>query len=563
MTGTAETLFHGGAIYTAAADGRRAVPARAGTGAPASAVAVAGGRITAVGGPDLMELAGPKTEVIDLREKALLPGFQDAHVHPAFAGVTMVGCNLIGAATLADALARIGAYLTDHPDKEWISGSGWRMEWFERGTPSRVQLDQVTGVRPAFLLNRDGHGGWANTRALELAGIDVSTPDPADGRFEREADGTPQGTAHEGAADIIGAVVPKPTFDERLAGLLLAQRHMHARGITAWQDAIVGSYLGSQDPLPVYLAAARSGQLTARVRGALWWDRNRRADQIDEIRERRETGQAGRFRAGTVKIMQDGVAETFTAGLLEPYLDACGCQTAGRGLSHVDASELAAYATALDAAGFQLHFHAIGDRAVRDCLDAIAVARAANGPNDHRHHIAHLQLVHPDDVPRFAALGVTANMQALWAAHEPQMDELTIPFLGPERADRQYLFGDLLRAGARLAAGSDWAVSSADPLKAIHVAVNRTLPGALGAGAEPFLPGQSLDLAAAIGAYTIGSAFVNHLDDVTGSVQAGKLADLVVLDRDPFGAPPQEIAHTRVLHTYVEGERVYSAPAGR
>ncbi|HEX9032363.1 MAG TPA: amidohydrolase family protein, partial [Streptosporangiaceae bacterium] len=374
-----------------------------------------------------------------------------------------------------------------------------------------------------------------------------------------EADGSLQGTLHEGAADLVGAHVPKPAFDERLSGLLLAQRHLHERGITAWQDAIVGCYLGSDDPLPVYLAAARSGQLTARVQGALWWERSRGADQIEEILGRRETGQEGRFRAITVKIMQDGVAENYTAGMLEPYLDSCGCQTGGRGLSHVDPDELREHATALDALGFQLHFHAIGDRAVRECLDAVAAARAANGGNDQRHHIAHVQVVHPDDVPRFARLGVTANMQALWAAHEPQLDELTLPFLGPELAQRQYVFGDLARAGTRLAAGSDWAVSSASPLRAIHVAVNRSVYGSSGAQAVPLLPGQALDLAQAMGAYTIGSAFVNHLDDVTGSIEPGKLADLVVLDRDPFALPAAEIALTSVLATYVQGEPVYRA----
>jgi predicted amidohydrolase YtcJ len=166
--------------------------------------------------------------------------------------------------------------------------------------------------------------------------------------------------------------------------------------------------------------------------------------------------------------------------------------------------------------------------------------------------------MHPDDVPRFAALGVTANMQALWAAHEPQMDELTIPFIGPERAGRQYLFGDLYRSGTRLAAGSDWAVSSANPLRAIHVAVNRALPDATGAEAEPLLPGQALGLAEALAAYTAGSAYVNHLDE-TGAIEAGKLADLIVLDRDPFIGPPGEIARTAVELTYVGGERVYSA----
>jgi predicted amidohydrolase YtcJ len=560
----ADVIFADGAIYTPDPSGRRMIRATTPEGAPATAVAVADGTIAAVGaatGADFAELTGPRTERVDLSGRALLPGFQDAHAHPAFAGVTMVGCNLIGTATLDEAIGRIQAYAAAHPDKEWISGSGWRMEWFERGTPSRQLLDKLTGGRPAFLLNRDAHGGWANTRALDLAGFDSRTPDPADGRFERDEDGGLQGTVHEGAADLVAAFVPKPAFDDRLAGLLLAQRHLHERGITGWQDAIVGPYLGSQDPLPVYLAAAESGQLTARVQGALWWEPSRGADQIDDIRGRREAGQAGRFRANTVKIMQDGVAENFTAGMLDPYLDGCGCQTARRGLSHVDPDELRAHVAALDALGFQLHFHAIGDRAVRECLDAVAAARAANGSNDLRHHIAHLQVIHPDDVPRFAPLGVAATMQALWAAHEPQLDQLTIPFLGPRRAARQYVFGDLLRSGARLAAGSDWAVTSANPLRAIHVAVNRSLPGATGAAAEPLLPEQALSLPEATAAYTMGSAFVNHLDDVTGSVEAGKVADLIVLDRDPFIHPVAEIARTRVLATYVQGVAVYRAPA--
>ncbi len=580
MTSHADRVFAGGPVYTAGPDRSRVVRAVDADGRPATAVAVAGGRITALGDAadrDVTDLIGSHTEVVELRGRALLPGFQDAHVHPAFAGVTMIGCNLMGTVTLADALARIAAYPRQHPDREWIAGSGWRLEWFDGGTPDRHALDDVTQGRPAYLTNRDGHGAWANTRALELAGLDARTPDPRDGRIEREPDGTPQGTLHEGAANLVGRLVPALTVEERLAGLLLAQRHLHARGITAWQDAIVGAYLGHSDPLPVYLAAAASGQLTARVQGALWWDRDSGDEQLPDLLARREraenlagggtaTGGPARFRARTVKIMQDGVAENFTAGMLEPYLDPVGCRSRGSGLSYVDPAVLPGYVTQLASAGFQVHFHAIGDRAVREALDAIEAARAAgcggdgrgNGRGaDHRPHIAHLQVVHPDDVPRFAALGVTATMQGLWAAHEPQLDELTIPFLGAERAQRQYVFGALLRAGARLAAGSDWAVSSANPLRAIHVAVNRSLPGATGPEAEPFLPAQRLDLAEALATYTIGSAYVNHLDDETGTITPGKLADLVVLDRDPFAHPASDIAGTAVAATYVEGQEVY------
>lgn len=565
MADKAQLVFAGGPVYTADASRSAMAQARTADGSPVTAVAVVGGRIEVVGTGDdsrIRELTGPSTEFVDLRGRALLPGFQDAHCHPAFAGVTMIGCNLMGATSLDDALATIAAYGRQHPDREWIAGSGWRMEWFPGGTPDRQTLDAVTGGRPAFLANRDGHGAWVTTRALELAGIDARTADPVDGRIEREADGSPQGTLHEGAANLVGRLLPELTFDERLEGLLLAQQHLHSLGITAWQDAIIGEYLGNTDPMPVYLAAAASGQLTARVEGALWWDRTRGGEQLPEILDRRERGRGPRFRANTVKIMQDGVAENFTAGMLEPYGDPLGHVHHGSGLSYVDPEALLGYVTELDANGFQVHLHAIGDRAVREALNALEAARNANGSNDHRHHIAHLQVVHPDDVPRFARLGVTANMQALWAAHEPQMDELTIPFIGPERAARQYVFGDLLRAGARLAAGSDWAVSSADPMQAVHVAVNRSAHGATGADAEPFLPGQRLELGEALAAYTLGSAYVNHLDEETGSIEPGKLADLVVLDRDPFAGPASDIGGTRAVATYVQGELVYEAASG-
>ncbi|GGT48805.1 amidohydrolase [Streptomyces atratus] len=522
----------------------------------ASSLAVTGERITAVGHDEVRELIGPDTEVIDIQGKLLLPGFQDSHIHAVFGGMEMAECDLTGTVGVEDYLTRIRSYADAHPDRSWITGGGWSLESFDGGLPTRQLLDSVIPDRPVLLVNRDHHGAWANTRALELAGLTRESADPFDGRIEREPDGTPSGMLQEGATALVSRIVPPSTPADRLAGLLRAQKLLHSLGITGWQDALLGVFGGNPDPSDAYLAAAREGTLTARVTGALWWDRERGAEQIAELLSQREQLSHGRFRARAVKIMQDGIAENFTAAMTSPYLDGCGCATANSGLSFVDPVALRSYVTELDAHDFQVHFHALGDRGVREALDAVEAAVEAHGRRGNRHHLAHLQVVHPDDLDRFARLGAIANIQPLWAAHEPQMDELTIPFLGPERASWQYPFGSLLRAGATLAAGSDWPVSSPDPIAGIHVAVNRMEPEAT--DGRVFLPEQRLDLATAVAAYTAGSAHVNGLDD-TGSLLPGHLADLVVLDRDIFTLPPEEIAEAQVLRTYVGGALVHSA----
>ncbi|MCF2528233.1 amidohydrolase [Yinghuangia soli] len=524
----------------------------------ASAVAVRGGRIVAVGHDEVRELVGPGTETIDLKGRLLVPGFQDAHVHPVFAGLTMSRCDLSEAETQEESVATVAAYAAANPDTEWILGGGWSFDAFPNGLATRQMLDAVVPDRPVYLPVRDGHSAWVNTRALELAGLDKNSPDPADGRIEREPDGTPSGVLHEGAMGLVGEHAPTPTRDDYLKGLADGQAYLHSLGITAWQDAIVGGFGGWDDQFDIYTEAAASGLLTARVRGALWWDREQGAEQLDFLLDRRARGNVGRFNAGTVKLMQDGITENFTAGIAESYLDACGCQTGNKGLSMVDPEKLREYITLLDANGFQVHFHAIGDRAVAEVLDSVAAARAANGRNDLRHHVAHVQIVNPVDVPRFRELDVAVNMQPLWAAHEKQMDELNIPFLGAERASWQYPFRSFQQAGAVLAAGSDWSVSTPDPMAGIHVAVNRRVPGREGSDYPVFLPEQRLDLATAIAAYTAGSAYVNHLDE-TGSIEVGKLADLTVLDRNPFDGPSDAIYETGTAITFVEGERVYAA----
>ncbi|NNG37690.1 amidohydrolase [Flexivirga sp. ID2601S] len=508
----------------------------------ASAVAVTGDRITALG-PDAEASAGPGTRVVDAAGGLLLPGFQD--VHAPFAGLNLGRVWLNDDHSRQAYLRRVADYAATHPGREWIVGGGWAMEHFPGGAPSKEDLDAVVPDRPVFLMNRDMHGAWANSRALELGGITAATPDPADGRYERGPDGTPTGALHQGAAYGFDArVVPRPDADAWREAVLAAQAHLHALGITGWQDAWV-----TPDSLAAYRELGMMGQLTARVVGALWWDRHRGLEQLDDLIEQRETGAANGFHPSTVKIMADGVLENFTGALLDPY---CGCAAQhGTGLSYVDRELLLEAVPRLAAERFQMHLHAIGDRAVRDVLDALEAA--APHDRDLRHTVAHLQLIHPDDLPRFAKLGVVANLQAYWAQHEPQMDELTMPFLGPERAGRQYPFADLAASGARLAMGSDWSVTTADPLAQLEVAITRTDPARR--GSEPFLPAQALDPQTAITAFTAGSAYVNH-DDDAGRIAVGARADLALLDHDITrpGALPTDatvtltVASGRVVH---------------
>jgi len=433
------TVFRNGSLF----DGRRH---RAGT-----ALVVEGGRVSRVAPETEVGDVGAD-EVVDLAGGLVAPGFVDAHVHTVQGGLERIRCDLTEATTREECLATIAAYAAANPDLPWILGGGWAMSAFPGGAPTAADLDAVVPDRPVFLPNRDHHGAWVNTRALEVAGVRESTPDPVDGRFERDAGGRPTGTLHEGAMALVAAFVPATDPDERYRGLLAGQAHLHELGVTGWQDAILGAYAGMDDPSETYLRAARSGDLTGHVVGALWWDRDRGEEQVADLVARRAAFTHGRLRATSVKIMQDGVAENGTAALSSPYLDRCGHPTANRGHSFVEAEALCRHVARLHGEGFQVHVHAIGDRGVREALDAFELAaRLAPyaGHREPRHHIAHLQLVHPDDVSRFAGLGVTATAQMLWACLDDQMVDLTLPFLGEERAGWQYPFGALDRSGAR------------------------------------------------------------------------------------------------------------------
>ena len=535
-----------------------------GVDGPDGVVVVRDGVILAVGGPEIRERAGAGAATVDLQGGLLVPGFTDAHAHPIQGGIERRTCDLTGSKGEPAYLECIRAYAEARPELDWIVGAGWEMAAFPGGTPTAASLDAAVGDRPAYLVNRDHHGAWVSSRALALAGVDERTPDPESGRIERDADGHPTGTLHEGAMALVERLVPKPGPAEMMAGLLEGQRYLHALGITGWQDAIVGAYDAVPDNGQTYRQAVLDGTLTARVVGALWWPRgvDDVAAQVADLVARRDELTGGRFRATSVKIMADGVAENFTAAMRAPYLDACGhvtdntaspscparcCSRRCRGWTpRASRCTCTRSATAPSATRSTR-----SRRPVSTGLDRLD--RRARP----RHHIAHIQVVHPDDVRRFADLGVAANMQPLWAAHEPQMDELTIPFLVPERSTWQYPFAALRDAGARLVAGSDWPVTSPDPLWGMHVAVNRIAPPEERVGDPPaFLPEQRLRLSEALAAYTEGSAWVNHRDDA-GRIEPGRLADLALLDRDLTACPVEEISATRVLGTWVGGERVH------
>jgi predicted amidohydrolase YtcJ len=528
----ADRVIRGSRVFTA--DPRRMF---------AETVAVGDDRVVAVGSRrDVEPLIGPGTEIIETRG-LVTPGFIDAHVHPATSGLDRLRISFEDCGDAGDAVAAIAAYAAEHPDREWLIGAGWLQSWFDRGCPSKELIDEVVPDRPVLVSNADGHGAWANSAALSRAGVTGETPDPGDGRIERLPDGSPQGTLHEGAVALVERVAPDDTTEDLVAGLLQGQEELLGHGVTGWQDAAV-----SPEVQDAYLRLAEEGRLLGRVVGALWWDRHRGLEQIEELIERRER-QARGFRASTVKLMLDGVAENFTASMLEPYLDGSGAPTENRGKDFIDPSFLEDAVTALDAAGFQCHFHAIGDRAVRNALDAIEHALRSNGPSDHRHHIAHIQLIHPEDIPRFAAIGAVANAQPLWACNDDYQIELTRPFFGPKRSSRQYPFRSLLRAGARMGMGSDWGVSTANVMREIDVAITRTCPEG-----EPLGAGEALTPVQALTAFTSGSAYINHAEMETGMIAPGMLADLVVLDRDPLREGPfrdAEVALTLVGGTIV------------
>ena len=522
----------------------------------AEAIAITDGRIIWVGNSeDANQWQGEGTRTIDLGGKMVLPGFQDIHIHPVHSGVSYQQCALFDVEGVELLQQRIKQCAESEPG-EWIRGGGWLVTNFApSGLPDKKLLDEIVPDRPIALKSSDGHSMWVNSLALELAGINADTQDPAGGRIDRYPNSTePSGSLQETSAmNLVHIVEPELTQKELEAGLAYSRDHLHSLGITAVQDALLkltpgDAYFG----LPAYLALEERGELNLHVINAMYWQNDiSLEEQLPAFLKARDES-TPYIHNTAIKIWQDGVIETETAALLEPYLNR-GDQFVGELLN--EPAVLNEAVAALDAAGFQIHFHAIGDRAIRSAFDSIQAAREANGKHDNRHHISHIQLFSPEDIPRFAELDVVANFQPLWAIEDGYITDLTIPRIGEERGKFLYPIGSVQRTGARVAFGSDWYVTSANPLDGIEAAVTRLDPD--GKTDEPLGENEEINLAQAIENYTLNSAYVNFLDVDTGSIEIGKLADIIVLDRNLFNVPASEINQVRVIATLFRGELVF------
>lgn len=511
------------------------------------AVAVRDGHIIAVDAAALALGGAPGAVVVEVGDGILLPAFADGHAHPLLAGLEQHGPRISDAVSVAAVVAEVARFAAEHPDEPWVRGASYDPALAPDGLFDARWLDEAVPDRPVVLRAADYHTVWVNTPALELAGIDDTTPDPPLGEIARRADGSPLGTLREwGAVDLVLDRAGPHPLDVRVAALEDATRHLASLGITWVQDAWVEA-----DDVEAYLAASAQGRLHTAVDLALYADPRRGPAQVDllvGLRDRVSRHGDPLLTAQTVKLFADGVIEGATAALLEPY---AGAACAHRGMLVWEPAALAEIVSVVDAHGFQVHVHAIGDRAVRVALDAIEAAIVANGPRAQRRPVlAHVQLIDEADRPRLAALGVVANAEPLWAQLDDVMEALTVPRLGEPRASRQYPWATLRDLGARLSFGSDWPVSSADPLAGIAVACSRQTDERI--PASGWTPHERLSLAAALTAYTAGTA--HQAGRSAGTLEVGNDADLVMLDRDPFSIDdPRDLDAVRVTRTWLRG----------
>jgi predicted amidohydrolase YtcJ len=522
------------------------------------AIAVAGGCITAVD-DDARALARSAAEVVDLGGAFAMPAFGDGHAHPLWGGVELAEAPVREAGSVAEVVATVRSFAAAHPGLAWVRGGSYDPTLAPDGVFDARWLDEAVPDRPAVLTSSDHHVMWCNTAALRAAGIDATTPDPPAGEIVRRPDGSPVGTLREWSAlSLVERVVPPVPRAARVEGLLAAGRLLAAAGVGWVQDAKL-----DPDDVDTYLEAAASGELRVRANLALLAEPGGWHDRLEAFAAARAAAEAGPrdiagapvVRARTVKIFVDGVVEAGTAALLDPYDDA----PASRGREVWDRAELSDAVVALDAAGWQVHLHAIGDAGVRVALDAVAAARDANGDRDRRPVLAHVQLVDPADLPRFAELGVIANVEPLWACLDDCQRELTLPRIGARRGEAQYPFASLARSGAALSTGSDWPVSSLRPLDYLSVACTRETPD----GSPPggWTPGERLSPRRALLAATSGVAFQAFEETRRGALLPGWRGDLVVLGQDLLETAPSDWPSVPVLGTWTAGTRCFEPAA--
>ncbi len=516
------------------------------------AIAIRGGRIVSVGTDEQVSAwSGPGTKSIDLKGRMVLPGFHDTHVHLAEGGVELGQLSLEGCADVPEAMKRLKAYAEKNAEEKWLLGGNWALTLFPNANPRKEILDEVVGDRPVFLISNDGHSAWANSKAIELSGVTAKTPDPPLGRIERDAKtGEPTGAFREAAMDLIRRKSPRVTDAQMLEGTKRAVKYANSFGITHVTEANAG-----EDILKAYKKLVDAEALNLHVRAAVETDPQGSEKQVNRAKGLRKKYEGGRLRVGEAKFFADGVVETHTASLLTPYLD----KREETGISNWSDEKFAKLTTEFEKAGFQIHIHAIGDKAVRQALNSVEAARKANGDLDLRPHIAHLQLIDKADIPRFRQLGVIATFQALWAYRDVFVKDLTVPVLGEERTNSMYPINSLLRHGTVLSAGSDWTVSSLNPLDAIEVAVTRKgLADKPDENKdEPLNLDERVNLMDFLAAYTCGGAYADHTDKVSGSLEPGKSADLIVLDKNLFEVPNTDIHKVKVMQTMIDGLFVY------
>ena len=518
----------------------------------AEALAIRGEKIVAVGRTKEIDgYRGPATRIIDAHQHLVLPGFVDCHIHFMDGSLGLTQVDLNGAKTVVEIQKRVKEYAASHPKEPWITGMGWTYPTFGPGAlPHKKFLDEVVPNRPVYLVAFDGHSSWANSKALAMAGITRATPDPANGRIVRDESGEATGALKESAGDLIAALMPKPTREERLAALRLGMHEANKYGLVR-----VHSAGGDFEYLDLFDELHRRGEQTLRFYIAYFLDPPQLTpDALQKIESARGTYRDDWISGGAVKTMLDGVIEAHTAAMLTPYSD----DPSQIGELFWDPGKYKQAITELDRRGLQIFTHAIGDKAVRTALDAYEQAANANHTQDARPRIEHIETITSQDIPRFGKLGVIASFQPLHAYPDEDTLQIWVRNAGPDRASRAWVWHSIEGTGGRLAFGSDWPVVTLNPWPGVQNALTRqTTEGDPPGG---FVPNERVSLEDTIKAYTLGAAVAGRREKTEGSLEAGKLADLIVLSQDLFQIKPNQTGKEEVMLTIVGGKLVYESP---